>query len=486
VIESVDQLTNERVLTILDDERVYVVTADDGSSINACNFDSKKRYYELPLDYQFESSLIVDGDINSIALVKESLARSKLIFGWIPDVNDPNQEKEVMSYAYLGYDGEAKDLTLFDKDQEVIWTQKRELETFDIVNLGQGNISTKYMLNIRPLYNLYYIVQLGLDVFVVDSGKELLSKVQSEVDTILTDKVVTITAYGDSTNSIVPIVENGFDDENLFIIDQAKIYHSSYLADAPPRNPSQVTKFIGQNPTGFDRKAQLINRSFSQFDLKECLEDDLACYAANDVESQAWQFFTPCEEQYGCEITDDENDFCETLAEKLQTQSDQVLCTPSDYQHISELNDEANDAKLLAYMQYNEKYIRQRIFTSNHDQLFVTARMNHKDVFLTYNFKMDFSQPKALRERVLFGKRASLFGMDAYINDGNLYLTALQQSSIRSNECYKYGQNVTCELGNMEDAGPPIICTGKDLAEGLCFNQFKEYESKAFFCSAEQ
>jgi hypothetical protein len=121
----------------------------------------------------------------------------------------------------------------------------------------------------------------------------------------------------------------------------------------------------------------------------------------------------------------------------------------------------------------------------NNDQLFVTARLNQKDIFLAYNFKVDFNQAKLLREHVYLGARASLFGMQAYLLDNKLYLTALQESSTTYNVYYKNGQKVKYEPDDL-DTGSSGVCTSKDLADGICKNQFKEYESKAFFCSEQQ
>ena len=482
VKESVNSATNQRVLATFHAERVYIVTADDGGTTTACNVDSKKRYYELPLDHQLEPSVAEGGTSAVINLVSESLARSKLIFGLVPDPDD--SAKDIMDYAYLGYDSESKFLSLFDKDRDLVWTQKRVLQEFDRVDFGQGQVSPKYMFHVRQLSNQFYLIQLGLDVFVVDSGLDLLSKKQSDVATILADKVVSL-AVGRSSEFIYASPAYSLvDNDDLIIVDNAKIYHIPYLANATVRVSSQDTRIVHHDPISIDSKQYLYTPSFSQFDLKQC-DGDIECQEANDVEAQNWQFFTPCEEQYGCSVAVDVDDLCETYDEWIQTQSNRTRCTPSDYQHIAELNKVANDASLLAYMQYAEKYVRQNHFILNNDQLFITARMSQKDVFLGYNFKLDFSQPKLLREHVFIGKRASLLGMEPRMLNNNLFLTALQASSTKFNECYKNGQKVSCQLGDL-DTGSSNNCTGKDLADGICTNQFQEYESIALFCSSEQ
>ena len=489
--ETANQIVPTLTLTTLHDERVYVVTADDGQSVNACeNVEGKKRYYELPLDYQVDLGVDDDDEINPLNLVDESLARSKLIFGWVPDAPVNNVSKDKIDYAFLGFDSESQYLTLYDKEKNIIWNQKRQLQAFDVIDLGQGRKSSKYIFNVQALEDQFYLVQLGLDIFVVDSGLELLTKLQSQSEKILTDKVLTLSALqsSDKTYALPAVIH--YDDQNLFIFDQDnKIYRSEYLASARVIDSVKRTFFKGQNPINFDDKTheeRKLLHNFSQFNLKGCESDDTECQAAHDVEALDWQFFTACEEQYGCSVEVNVDDFCETLAEKQQTQSNRTLCSPTNYQHIAELNDTANDASFQAYMQYADKYVSKKIFQVNGDQIFLTARMDHKDVFLAYNFNIDFSQPKSLRENVFFGKRASLVGMDANIFGNNLYLTALQQSSVRSNECYKNGQKVTCELGELAKEGSIASCTGRDLNEGKCTNQFKEYESKALFCTEAQ
>jgi hypothetical protein len=495
----IDPLTgepiSERVLTVLHAELVYVMTVESSST---CISEGKKRFYELPLDHQLEISANEDAELENLELVMESQARAKLIFGWVPDGNDEDGlPQDKLEYAYLGYDSEHKKLELFDNDKEVKWSQNRVLRQFDVADLGSGMTSTESLFHLEALENYQYLVQLGLDVFVVDSGLDLINKVTgqfnqlSQIANILTDKVVTLSSETTIDSDLVYALpaETQSDDENLFIIDDAKIYHLLYQTNAPTRNPSSITRVVKQNPLNIDGKEHLFKSSFSQFDLQACdvdADDLLACLAANNIEAQTWQFFTPCEEQFGCSVPNDVNDFCETLAERIQTQSGQVLCTPTDYLHISELNDIANDATLLAYMQYAENYMRKSIFTLSNDQLFVTARMNQKDIFLAYNFKLDFSQPKLLREHVFLGKRTSLVGMDPYFHDNNLYLTALKQGAIRSNECYKNYQKVTCDLSDLKEEGSSNSCTGKDLAEDKCTNQFREYESTALFCSVSQ
>lgn len=481
-------ITQERVLTVLHKELVYVLTKEAVEGKDTCSSEGAERFYALPLNHQLDPSLDEDGQLDSLELVKESVARSELIFGWVPDPDNSGQDK--MVYAYLGFDGKNQELSLFDETRQVVWTQARTLQTFDVVEIEPNQFTSKYLFYVKALDNQQYIIQLGLDVFVVDSGLELISKAFNETESILTDKVLTI-----SSNSIVddsetleyalPVVSEN-DDDDLFFVDGAKIYHHAYQDNVPARNPSQSTTIVPQNALMIDDKHHVLTRKFSQFDLIKCADNDTDCIAAHDVDAQNWQFFTPCESQFGCSMSVTTVDNCETVEENQQTQSDAPICSASDYQHLAELNEDDNDADFQAFMQYRDDFVRYVDFILHNDKLIVTAKMNQKDVFLTYNFNADFNAPKSVREQALFGKRASLTGMVAHIANDNLFLTALQKGALRSNECYKNYQKVTCQLSELVEEGNSNVCTGKDLQLGTCFNTFSEYESKALFCTEAQ
>ena len=485
VIENADPLLEERVLTVLHAELVYVMTEETNSD---CNGDGKRRFYALPLDHQLEVSVDEDGELNNLELVMESLARSKLIFGWKPDPD--NAGKDRLEYAYLGYGVEEKKLKLFDKNKEVIWSQNRVIQSLVETELNPGISSTDYFFHIEALENYQYLVQLGWDVFVVDAGLDLINKPFNQIDKVLADRTVQLSSEKFIANSeylarTEVAAKTVFDDENLFIIDNAKIYHLLYQANVPARNPSKITSVVNQNLSSIDGKEHMLRHSFSQFDLKTCDNSDLPCLAAQDVSAQAWQFFTRCEDQDDCSAVTEVNDYCETFEERLQTQPNEPLCSASNYLHISELNDASNDATLLAYMQY-DKYTQHLDLTLHNDLLYVTAKMDQKDILLSYDYNIDFTAPKLLREHVLFGKSATLAGMDAYFVNDSLFLTALQRGASRSHECYKNYQKVICDPSDMITTGSGGFCTGKDLLDGKCTNQFREYESKALFCSASQ
>ncbi len=492
-LESLGPDSSGRVLTVLHDKLIYVMTVETSTSASgaspSCTSGGKKRFYALPLDHQLDASVDEDGQIDALELVTEAQARSKLIFGWVPDPD--NAAKEILDYAYLGYGGAEQKLKLFDKSGELVWSQHRVIESFTF-DIDSSAPSVEYFFHVEALENYQYLVQLGLDVFVVDAGRDLISKPFNQIEYILSDRVLALsakdvianTADWDYLTRSQFAAKTVYDDDNLFIIDDSKIYQLLYQQGAPARNPTITTRVVKQDPLNIDGKEHLVRKQFSQFDLKSCASSDnyQTCFAAHDVEAQAWQFFTPCEDEFGCDSTTEVLDNCETLTEKQQTQSNEPLCSASYWWHISELNNPANDAALIAYMQY-EDYIQDTDFTLNNGLLYVKAKMDQKDILLSYDFNQDFIAPKSLREHVLFGKRASLVGMDPYFVNNNLFLTALQGQALRSYECYKNYQKVTCLLHKFDDVEFKGACTGKDLSEGKCTAQFREYESKAFYCN---
>lgn len=475
----------KRLLTVLHGELIYVMTAEPSLTGDSCLSDSKKRFYALPLDHQLDPSLEEDGELDSLALVKESRARAKLIFGW--DADPDNLLQEIMVYGYLGYAVEEQELSLFDKDMELLWTQDRELQRFDQVTIKPETLSDKYIFHVQALKNQQYLIQLGLDVFVIDAGDDLLSKSVDQTEMVLSDKVMSVEVRTDNESSVYAVpVTTKFDDEDLILIDNSKIYRLAYQRDIPIRVPNIDTEIVPQNMVNFDSQEHLSRSGFSQFDLELCKDDDFDCIAAHDVEAQTWQFLTRCEAEFGCVIATSTEDFCETREENLTTNSSRPICSPSDYNHIEELNQLENDAELLAHMQYVDDYVRHIEFILQKKRLFITAQMNEKDIFLAYDFNQGFSAPKPVREQVFFGERASLTGLDAYFSNDNLFLTALSKGALRSNECYKEGKRVACNLGELLENGGGNSCTGKDLVDELCTDQFNEYESSAIFCSENE
>jgi hypothetical protein len=485
-------LSTDKKLTVLHDEVVYVMTAE-GSDLEPCDGTGKKRFYALPLDHQLDPSQTENGQLSSLELVNESLARSHLIFGWVTDPDQAGQQ--ILSYGYLGYGLEEitsptlkPALVLYNAQREQVWRQDRSIAVFPLVQLAPEKKSKTTLFHLQALANQHYLVQLGLDVFLVDAGTDLLSKKFDQSAGILSDRILRLTPERDESST--QLVEYAapartvYDEEDLLIVDGGKIFHSAYQAATPVRNPSESYEIILQNLTDIASRHFADKRYFSQFDLQSC-DDDAACLAAHDVIAQNWQFISPCEEALGCSSNEQVVDFCETAAEKLNSQSDAPLCTASDYRHLSELNAPENDMALRGFMQYADDYVRKLDFTLESKRLYITAAMLQKDVLLRYNYALDFSAPKSQREQVLFGKHAEVYGVEAHFVASNLFMTALTKASVRSNECYKNYRRVRCDLGEMLGTGSEV-CTGRDLAEGICINQFQEFESHALFCDQSQ
>jgi len=514
-VEIVDPSTrtepDEFNFTVIHGDYVYVMTSDGDGTLSAedCTNDNNfKRYYKLPLNYQFGSIEEDDSTTDELTPVSEALALSQFLFGWL---DDPNQAGElILKYGYLGYSGVEQRLNFYDQDSVLQWSQERVLESFPVVDLGTGAYSDKYLFELTHLkpshyskqtqdqsseqkklqfLKQHYMLQLGLDLFVFDSGSELFSKSFGDVDSVLVDRIhkVSVTNFTSinkrRVSEIVTVATTLFDDDDLLIIDDAKIYNYSYGASVvEPNQKYEITypKHVTINDIGYQEK-----RPFSQFDIKLC-GDDVACQAAHDLELSTWQFIADCSATDGCSSDLVMDDYCETVAEKLITQSNETLCTSSNYLHLSELNDSGNDAEFRGDMQYLEDYINDIELLLHDDSLFITARMKEKEILLRYFYHKEFSDSKLDREQVLFGTRADMHGLDAYLSNDNLFLNALVPSLTRINECYRNYQKVSCNLGETVENGPQSGCTGKDLKDGLCVNEFREYESKALFCTAEQ
>ncbi len=485
-VQTTDGISTDKVLTVLHDEIVYVKTVA-GSGSNACQSDGKQRFYALPLDYQLDPTQNPDENkLPSLELVPESEVRSRLVFGWVEDTDNSGQQ--ILSHGFLGYSPEEKMLVFYDQDREIQWQQSRTIEALPVVSITPETKSKAYLFDVQALSDHHYLIQLGLDVFVVDSASAIFAKGFNETDTILADRSLRISPslFIPETQDKTPIpyakpADIRFDDDDLLLINDNKIFYQSYRAQTPARNPSETYQIIQQHPISIDSRAFTKTRHFSQFDLKSC-GSDADCLAAHDVEAQSWQFITACDAALGCTLNDQVDDYCETAEEKLITQSSEPLCTPSNYLHLSELNKPGNDLSFKGYMQYAAKFARSLDFALNAKRLYITARMHQKELLLSYNYAVDLAAPKASREQVLFGKRARLFGLETHFLNTNLFLNALTEGSLRTNECYKKYQRVQCDLGQINESGSNIVCTGKDLQEGLCTNQFREYEARALFC----
>lgn len=492
------QSNNKKVLTVLHDQLIYVMTAEaKGDASSACIGEGKKRFYALPLDHQLDPAQDEDGELNRLELVNESLARSKLIFGWVADTDQDDATQQKLTYGFLGYGVEEVSsptlkpaLVYYDNSRQEVWRQDRNIEKVPVIEIVPDVYSQPNLFHVQALENQHYLIQLGLDLFVVDSGAALISKTFDQVANILSDRSLRLAPKLSTEPTpreyAMPVMAY-YDDDDLLIEDQGKIFSYAYQAKTPARNPSesyQDVQIIPQNPTNISSRAFATTRQFSQFDLKAC-GDDLNCQIAHDAEALSWQFLTPCTDTLGCSLNNQVGDFCETFEEKLSSQSDEPLCTASDYRHLSELNKPSNDMNFKAYMQYRD-YLRDVRLALENNQLYITAHMNEKDLLLRYNYALDFSAPKSLREQVLFGGSSNLFGLIADFISSNLFMTVLTEGSVRSNECYKDYRRVECDLVEASQAGGLDVCTAFDLKEGACTSRFQEYESRALFCTQAQ
>ena len=348
---------------------------------------------------------------------------------------------------------------------------------------------------------------MGLDVFAFDSTAEIFSRpanislcknsesdVKSptdiEIESILTDRMFqtdVILAGNSGTVETVQAVTALNDNDEVVIVDDSRVFRYNYLDSYVAPVTSRNFSVIQRTPIAIDSMMpQTSAYPFSQFDLLLCEKDSdtSGCDAAHDLESDDWQFITGCDVD-GCRLSIDTSDYCATAQELVANPNAGDLCTVSDYRHLGELNTASNDAEFRGFMQYDQDFIKSLNYILHEDSLFITARMNEKEILLRYFYNIDISGAKSDREAVLFGARKNHYGLDVYINESNLFATVLWEMQKRENECYKNYQRVECDLGNTESGGPEI-CTANDLTQGACVNGFQEYESTALFCSAAE
>jgi hypothetical protein len=479
-------VNKSETLQLYHDEKIYVVTADSKDEGDPCvNPTAEKSYYELPLSYKFNSSVSDDTTTTDLRLVSEALARSAIIYGWVDDPAVPGNS--ILDYGYLGYSVSEAALKFFDNGRLEQWSQSRFLETFSVVSLN-SSYTPAYLFKLTQLEHYQYMLQLGLDIFVFDSSSAIFAKNSSDVESILVDRTFKASPLNveNVLSDLIQPVDAYFDDDDLVLLDDSKIFNYKYVENITP--PSSVShQFIVKKVVSFsiDQTEHLNKRPFSQFDLQPCDDEDAACQSAHDIESASWQLITACDSSFGCELNNTVGDYCETLAEKQVSQSDEALCTPSNYLHISELNLPGNDAEFRGFIQYGADYINDLEVILHDNSLFITARMKEKEVLVKYHYQASLNVPKPSRETVLFGARKTMQGLEVLIEKNNLFLNTLLPGSTRSNECYKNYQQVECDLGNFTDKSTNRECTGQDLAGGLCFSSFREFESSAVFCSAE-
>lgn len=467
-------------------EMVYVISATNDAQGDACELsNSAYYYYELPLNYKFDASESDDAHTDDLEFVNEILAYSQLIYGWVE--NPLNAGEYILDYGFLGYSQALGRLEFYDRDRQLVWSQPREIGTYPLVSVdGQNN--SGYVFQVTHLSNYQYMIQLNQDVFVVDSSRDIFAKQQSDVSDILSDRIFRMETYlpyntNDAHSGIYP-VESYHDDNDLVLIDQGRIYSYQYRQNEfVPGVTAHQYVVLDEIDYSKQDAASRKHRTFSQFDYQECPEENVACEAAHDITSGEWQFVTDCELSLGCELPVSNDDYCETQVELDVSQSGADLCSTQFYQHIGELNNEENDARFVGFMQYLTDSINSYQASLYQDSLIFSTVMSEKDILVRYFYGQPLSAPKSTRETVLFGADQELFGLEHFIENDNMFVNALIPQAVRSNECYKNHQRVSCLLGS-DESGRADTCTALDLKEGLCRNSFTEFESTALFCDA--
>lgn len=530
-VETLEDSSGDYQHRVINAPWVYVKTADGHCNGSDTEFSNASiQYYRLPLNYKANADKFelcageVVGDTvgtntneetcktRQLDVVLESEARARVIFGWLDDVDTVDAGDYRLAYRYLGYGAAEKKLRLYDETREVLWSQDREIERFDVAS-GDSQSPT-YIAAIQALENFNYLFQFGRDLFIFNST-DLFSMDFTEVEDILVDRNYRLDQNLEGVNdlSVISDVEFAFNAQDLLIFDQSKIVRYDYSdEDFTPNPATQLADFevVYLNDLmpeqGFEEKPV-----FSQFDIQYCSQEGRgqeeltqaevdalvdACVNAHDVydtqlpsPGAPWQFVTECTESVGCTIETDHTDYCVTEAELLANPSLADLdnpCTAADFTHFNELDGADNNAELIGFMQYAAEHIGSMEFTMVDQTLFILARMQEKDVLIRYLYEVPLSAAKSSREQVMLGARFKHHGMETIFKDGNLFVTVLRESGVRANECYKNFQRVECDLANDQDSGGLVACSALDLADGNCVNEFREYVSYPLYCSQAQ
>ena len=509
-IVKTETVGNDVTHTVLhSDEIVYVLTVEGAVTAKDCADPAKvKRFYELPLNYQFNADDDDETQTNTLKPpVSESLARGQLIFGWVDDEVTPAVGDQRLTYGYLGYAHKEKELNFYDENRMPRWCQPRGLQEFDVEKNASGIYSAEYLFELTALEKQQYQLQTGLDVFVFDSTADIFSKpdnvsfcefgsvsdIKSEsdvmIENILTDRifktkthVAGFTGLQETVQSIVSFS----DDNEVVIIDDLSVFRYNYLASYTAPSTTRNFSVAPLVAVSIDKvRSQESAYPFSQFDVTPCAahSNTSACHTAHNVEANDWQFITGCDVGKGCELANETSDFCATADELSANPNAGPLCSVLNYQDLGELNNVNNDAEFRGFMQYGADFITSLAYRLHEDSLLITARMSEKEILLRYSYNVDSDAAKAERETVLFGARLDHYGLDVYVNENNLFATVLWKAQKRENECYKNYQQVTCDLGSLVKGGTDE-CSTFDLDNRDCFNGFQEYNSTALFCSA--
>jgi hypothetical protein len=509
---------------------VYVKTSASTCNGSGSEYsDTHTRYYKLPLNYDANASKFevcvgeFVGDepgVNTneetcktrkFSAVLESEARAQLLFGWELDASTAEANDYHLTYGYLGYGIAEQRLNFFDSSRSVLWSQARGIERVEVFDED----ATPYIFALQHLSDYNYMLQLGRDIFVLNSTLDLFNKSFLDEDDILSDRVYLLDRRFENEGSRevlspVAVQSNGSD---MILLDQSKLLKHDYISSS--FSPAAVDLLRDYSVVYEDQLRPLADfsstRTFSQFDIQSCQDegagdeelsqierDELIddCVNAHDVADaqlpspgEPWQFVTECDNLLGCTVAVDNADYCVTSQELLANPSLAELnnsCTPANYLHLNELDQADNNAELIGFLQYADAHVRELSLTLDGNTIFMLAKMKERELLLRYQYLEPLSGPIADREQVMLGRRHKHFGLRTQLSDNGIFITTLRKQGTRANECYKNYQRVSCELVNDTGAGSSTSCTGKDLADGDCTDQFDEYASYPLYCSDAQ
>jgi hypothetical protein len=479
---------------ILNENYIYIVLANDGTS-NACqNTSGVFQYLKLPFNYQFDArdENVCDNepqgqsdDYSScktriLTYVSESEATAQIVFGWVNDEDTPTPLDMKLSFGFLGYSYEDQKLRFYDESKALEWEQSRQVETFTASNLNQYNEKPARVFNLTALPNQQYLLQIGRDIFLFDSSSELFSRSLADVDVLFSDRILKVTPNADGS---INVLKPNFDDDDLVLIDQFKVFSKEYLSDYVEPVKSGEFQVYNAGYLEFNPVYRAF-QSFSQFDLQDCRfnSNASACADAHMTDDSSWTFIEDCSSATNCSFDVDTTDYCVSPAEENVSTLPDELCTPSKYEDLNELDDTQNDAIFRGFIQYGPDFIRSADYELFEDSLLITARMQEREVLVRYFFKEDLSSPKASREQLLLGQRLAHGAIQASTDNNDLYINTLVSRNMISNRCFSGYSEIPCDLNELEENGSGV-CTGKDVNEGLCIDKYSEYESLALYCS---
>lgn len=510
---------------------VYVKTAVSSCNGSGTDYsDIQTRYFKLPLNYDANATKFelcagepigqeVGVNTNQatcktkkFSSVLESEARAQVIFAWELDDSTAALNDYRLTYGYLGFGVSEERFRFYDASRDVVWSQARNTERVDV---GNDDEAIPYVFQLAHLSDYNYLLQLGRDLFVFNSTQDLFSKTFLDESSILVDRVYRLDAQYATLESreILSPVKVSSNGSDMLFLDQSKLLKHDYIS-------ASFTPDVADLPNNYsviyeDQLRELneftTTRSFSQFDIQNCqnegaddeelsqvardaLIDD--CVNAHDVTDaqlpspgEPWQFVTECDNLLGCSVVVDSGDYCVTAAELLVDPSLAELdnpCSAANYLHLNELDSPANNAELLGFLQYANAHVRELSLMLEGNTLFMLAKMKERELLLRYQYLIPLTSPIAEREQVMLGARYKHFGLRAQPSDNGMFITALRKSGTQENVCYKNYQRVSCDLGNEISSGTSVSCTGLDLTNGDCTNQFNEYASYPLYCSNAQ